>query len=177
MRRRLIFLAVTVIVAVGTVRGALAFQSSDDLSQQPPLTFGDAEAGLVSRMDAAVAAGAYSITCEPGDGSLVCMPVADADVVPALRRGETVYGRTVIGFTRGAKVADDGAARFGTTDLVCTDASGDSLHCRSVTEAEPTVRAGAEMFVFYKKLNVTFDKNGVPVGHSGEPTVPLRVTE
>jgi hypothetical protein len=177
--RRLTVLAVAVIVAVGTVRGALAFQSGD-LSQEPTVTssvLGDAQAGLTARMDAAEAAGAYSIGCEPGDGHLVCVAVADADVLAALRRGETVYGRTVIGFPGGAKVADDRGARFETTDLVCTDASGDSLHCLSVTEAEPTVRAGAETFVFYKKHNVTFDKNGNPVGHLGAATVPLRVTE
>lgn len=177
MRRRLIFLVVAAIVAVGTVRGALAFQPDDPSPPHEPTSsvLGEAQVGLDARMDRAVAAGAYSITCEPGDGRLVCVPVADADVVAALRRGETVYGRTVIGFSGGAKVADDGATRFETTDLVCTDASGDSLHCLSVTEAEPTVRAGAETFVFYKKHNVTFDKNGVPVGHLGEATVSLRV--
>jgi hypothetical protein len=167
MRRPPIVLAVVAIAAIGSVGGAFAFRSDG-----PPA---DPAQGLDALMASAEAQGAYSINCSGFGDSLACSPMKDEDVMPALRRGETVYGRTVIGFPGGAKVSSGADPRFEATDLICSDASDGSLGCSPVTRANPTVPAGAETFVFYRKHNVTFDKSGHPTGHAGAPTVPLRV--
>ena len=126
-------------------------------------------------MDQAVAAGAYSLTCEPAaEVALTCSPIRDEDVMPALRREEAVYGRTVIAFPGGADVDEDSGPTFEATDLVCADATGPEATCLPVTAAAPTVRAGADVFVFYSRHNVTLEEDGQAVSHLDAPTVPLR---
>lgn len=123
--------------------------------------------------------GPYSLACKAGvGGHLICTSVRDEDVIPALKRGETIYGRTVLGFTgpRGADPRKDSVLpTFEATDLVCGAPSGQTVNCLPVTVATPTVRAGQRTLVFYKKHNVTFSERGRTVGRPGAPTIPLRL--
>jgi hypothetical protein len=97
----------------------------------------------------------------------------DEDVIPALRRHETVYGRTVIGLPSGTAHAT--GPMLQATGLVCAGGFGKSLSCSSVAESRPTIAAGADTFVFYSKHVVTFRENGKPVGHLGPATISLQV--
>ncbi len=175
MRRPRIILVLAIVGATATiasVTGALAFGSG---KAEQPSTIPALAGGLEAQIDQAVAQGPYSITCDTtGDGVLDCSPIKDEAVIPALKRGEEVYGRTVIAFPNGgAKVDEDSGPTFDPTDLVCADGTG--MTCSPVTVAPPTVRAGAQVFAFYRKHNVTFDHDGRPVSHLDAPTVPLRV--
>lgn len=180
MRRR-IFVASATVLAVASVGGALAFaQDGPTRSAEPSISslLGDEPAGLSARMDALVESGPYSITCgSRGDGvTLSCAEMADGKVISALKRGESVYGRTVIGFPDGAD-GTDAVRTFESTDLICQAPFNGSMLCAPVTAVQPTVVGGEDTFVFYKRHNVTFDDDGVPVGHAGEATVSLRVVE
>lgn len=139
--------------------------------------FGEEPAGLSARMEQAVANGPYEIQCEAGDDpSLVCHGIRGKETHAALKRGETVYGRTVIGIPRGARLGvEDASPSFESTDLVCANRSGASLVCFPVTVMQPTIRAGADVFAFYRRHNVTFTKRGTPVGHAGDLTVSFRI--
>jgi hypothetical protein len=96
-------------------------------------------------------------------------------VIPALKRGETIYGRTVIGFPGGARAGEDEGPTFEASDLICAAAAGDSMTCRSVTAMTPTVHAGQRTLSFYKRHNVTFGEHGRMIGHLLAPTIPLQV--
>lgn len=136
---------------------------------------GEEPAGFDGRLQAAVDAGAYSITCSGHSDQLKCLPMKDEDVIPALRRGETIYGRTVLGFPTGATTAVAEEPKLEATDLMCSPSGGTVMSCAPVTTVKPTVAAGAETFVFYRKHNVTFDASGTPVSIGGTPTVSLEV--
>jgi len=97
----------------------------------------------------------------------------DEDVISALRRGEDVYGRTAIAFNGGANPAEDSGPTFEPSDLICSGVT--VLICTRVTAAVPTVRAGTDVLVFYRKHNVTFGADRRPISHLDAPTVPLRV--
>jgi hypothetical protein len=171
-RRRIVLVVTAVCAVVGSVSGALAFGSSSPNQSATPAL----REGLEAQMDQAVAEGPYSITCVPAaDGRLACSPMKDRDVIPALKRGEVVYGRTVIAFPGGAKVEKHSSPTFESTDLVCSSGTSSLLTCSPVAAALTAVRAGADVFVFYRQHNITFSKDGRPIGHLDAPTVPLRV--
>lgn len=178
MRRRLTILAIAgAALAIASVSGALAFRGTPTGSAVAGQGVIDLPGALDRDMGEAVAAGPYSVTCEAGaDSTFACSPMKDADVIPSLRRGEEVYGRTVIGFPGGANVEEDSQPTFESTDLVCAGGTGDVLRCSRVTaEAPPTVEAGADLIVFYRKHNVTFDADGRLTSHLDAPTISLQV--
>lgn len=124
-------------------------------------------------MQRAVEQGPYSITCSAvAAGRLTCAPMKDEDVIPALKRGETVYGRTVVGFPGGA--TPQSAPKLQPSDLVCASGSGVSLSCSPVNSSKASVVAGAKTFVFYMKHDVRF-KDGHPVSYLGPSTVSIPV--
>jgi hypothetical protein len=177
MRRPLIILGVIAgLAAIASVGGALALGSNSSTPRDRAAAIPPLGAGLVTQMQLAEARGPYSITCETAaDGKLTCSPIRDQDVIPALKAGNEVYGRTVIAFPGGAKVKEDSGPAFVSTDLVCSAGTNSLLMCSRVTSAVPTVRAGADVFAFYRKHDVTFDNHGQLVSHVGAPTVELRV--
>jgi hypothetical protein len=146
---------------------------------EPTITsmFGEEPIGLGARMSDAEAAAPYQIQCSAGTGaSLMCTEISGDESLAALKRGETVYGRTVIGIPGGAKAgATEAAAHFEPTDLICPERRGDSLVCFPVTQVQPTIREGVDVFAFYKRHNVTFTEKGNAVEHIGEPTISFNV--
>jgi hypothetical protein len=176
--RRLILVTSVMIIAGASVTGALALQNGSLIpSDEPTITtmFGEEPAGISARMQEAADAGPRSIACDPGEGAaLVCLRVEDAEALAALRRGETIYGRNVMGFPEGAKIGETGP-KFHSSSLVCGEPVDGLIPCLPVTAEAPTARVGQEFFVYYMRQNVTFLSDGVPVLHIGEPTVPLRV--
>ena len=179
MRRRLILVAATALIAVAGVGSALAVaRDGGAWANEPTITssvFGPAQAGLDARMADAEKDGPYAITCSPGDGeTLLCTEVKNGGTIAAIKRGKTVYGRTVVGFPGGAS-ADDAVPMFEATDLVCLDAERAPWTCLPVTVATPSVRVGEEIVVSYKKYNITVHEDGRIEDTVGEPTVSLRV--
>jgi len=176
--RRLIVVAATALIAVAGVGSALAVAwNGAPWANEPTITsvLGPAQAGLDARMADAEKDGPYAITCGPGDGeALLCTEVKNGETIAAIKRGKTVYGRTVVGFPGGAS-ADDAVPMFEATDLVCLDAERAPWTCLPVTVATPSVRVGEEIVVSYKKYNITFHENGRIEDTVGEPTVSLRV--
>jgi hypothetical protein len=166
------------IAAMASAGAVFAFQASDRPAPPSAATgsiLGDND-GLDPLMARAEARGPYSLACNSGhDERLACTPVANKDVIPALKRGETIYGRTVIGFPGGAKVGEDEGPTFEAGDLICAAAADDSMTCRSVTAYTPTVHAGQRTLSFYSRHNVTFTKDGRTIGHLLAPTIPLQV--
>jgi hypothetical protein len=176
-KRPVIFLVAAVVVAIASVGGALAFGSQNRSTSQSPTAIPTLGAALQTLMDKAQAAGPYSVTCEPNaNGKLSCAPMRDEDVIPALRSGEEVYGRTVIAFPGGADPAEDSGPMFDASDLVCSTGGGQLLDCSSVSTMAPTVQAGTQVLVVYRMHKVTFDSNGRLVSHLNAPTVSVRVT-
>jgi hypothetical protein len=145
------------------VGGAVALRNDSPAANEPTITtsFGEEQAGLNGRMQEAEQAGPYSIRCSGDGAELVCTSVADDGVIPALKNGETVYGRYVIGFRGGANPERDEG----------------QIVCAPVTEVAPTVEAGQDTFAYYKRLDVTFDENDTPVSWIGEATIPLTVVD
>jgi len=186
MRRAPILTLGMAIVALVSAGAVLAFQANDAAAPGKARAgsapgkaavgsiLGD-NAGLDPLLARAEARGPYSLSCTSAHaGSLACTPVADKDVIPALKRGETTYGRTVLGFPGGAKAGEDESQpTFEASDLICA-AAGTAMTCRSVTDAIPTVHAGQKTFSFYRQLKVTF-KRGRTIGLLDAPTIPLRV--
>jgi hypothetical protein len=187
MRRAPILLLGVAIAAMSSAGAVFAFQKeapsgrgeSAVASRTAGSVLGYEPPGLDARMARAEKNGPYSLACKAGTGShLICDSVRDEDVIPALRRGQTIYGRTVLGFTgpRGADPRKDSKLpTFEASDLVCGASSKQALDCLPVTAATPTVRAGQRTFVFYKKHNVTFTEQGRTIGVAATPTIPLRV--
>ena len=179
MRRAPILTLGMAVVALASAGAVLAFRANDAAAPAKKTTgsiLGD-NAGLDPLMARAEARGPYSLSCTSAHaGGLACTPVADKDVIPMLQRGETTYGRTVLGFPGGAKAGEDEIhPTFEATDLICAGAAGTSMTCRSVTAAIPTVHAGQQTFSFYRRQKVTFNERGKPVGLPDAPTIPLRV--
>jgi hypothetical protein len=168
-------MAIAAMVSAGAV---FAFQASDRPAPPSAATgsiLGDMD-GLDPLMARAEARGPYSLSCNSAhDESLACSAVADKDVIPALKRGETIYGRTVIGFPGGAKAGENEGPTFEASDLICAAAAGALMTCRSVTAFTPTAHAGQRTLSFYKRHNVTFNDRGRTVGHLLAPTIPLQV--
>jgi len=160
------------------VGGALALRNDSPAANEPTITtsFGEEQAGLNGRMQEAEQAGPYSIRCSGDGAELVCTSVADDDVIPALKNGETVYGRYVIGFRGGANPERE-VPTFADTDLTCGSPNEGQIVCAPVTEVAPTVEAGQDTFAYYKRLDVTFDENDTPVSWIGEATIPLTVVD
>lgn len=181
MSRTLTFIAVAAVLAAGSVGGALAFQGGGGTTSDEPMitssVFGPEPANLDAQMDSAVKDGPYSITCSPGiDAGLSCTSMPDEEVIPALKRGETVYGRTVIGFPGGAKAVEDTSEpTFEATDLVCSAGALDALECLPVTEAKPIITAGTDTFAFYRQHHVSFTADGRAIGQPTTPTISLSV--
>lgn len=120
------------------------------------------------------AAGPNTIRCDGDGATLQCTAVPDAQVIPALKAGETgLYGRTVYrAITKEA--IQRGAAMFESRELVCLDAESDGiLTCSSVGHVPPVIRSGQTLFVTYRPWNVSFDDQGVPFVRLGTPTVRL----
>ena len=178
MKRAPILTLGMAILALASAGVVLAFQANDAPAPDKAAAgsiLGD-NAGLDPLMARAEARGPYSLSCTSAHaGSLTCTPVADKDVIPALKRGETTYGRTVIGFPGGATPGEDEKGpTFEATDLICA-AAGKSITCRYVTDASPTVHAGQQTFSFYRRLKVRFNERGRTIGLPSTPTIPLRV--
>jgi len=118
-------------------------------------------------------AGPNSVRCSGAGATTTCRPIADRDVVPALRAGETIYGRTVYrSITKAA--TDRGAAIFRAGELVCgAPQHGGAMACSGVDRVQPVIRAGETLFVTYRPFNVTFDAQGIMTVHVAPPTIPL----
>jgi hypothetical protein len=136
VRRAPILILGMAVAALASAGAVFAFQASDRSAPPRAATgpiLGDMD-GLDPLMARAEARGPYSLSCNSArDESLACTPVADTDVIPALKRGETIYGRTVIGFPGGAKPGEDEGPTFEASDLICAAVAGDAVTCRSVT--------------------------------------------
>jgi len=124
------------------------------------------------RMNELAEAGPNTIRCSEEAGPVICTPVPDREVIPALKSGKSnLYGRTVYGHITAASL---GHPLFENGELVCGDLADDgSMACTSVDDVKPKIRAGESEFVTYKPYNVTFDGGGNPVGRIGEATIPL----
>lgn len=172
--RAILFLVVVAAAAGGSLAAAFAVGSGSGASDPAtPLPLGGQ---LEAQMDQAVAAGPYSITCEPAvNGTRTCSPMKDESVIPALRQGTEVWGRTVVSFSGGANAARDSGPMFNVSDLVCSEGSSTVLTCSQVTADRPSVRAGADVFTYYVKHDVTFTSDGRLISHVGAPTIPLRI--
>jgi len=161
------------------VGGAVALRNDSPAADEPTITtsFGEEQAGLNGRMQEAEQAGPYSIRCADDGAVLACTSVADGDVIPALKNGETIYGRYVIGFRGGANPERDEVPTFADTDLTCGPLDESQILCSPVTQVAPTVEAGQDTFAYYKRLDVTFDEDDTPVSWIGRATIPLTVVE
>lgn len=179
MRRQLLFLVTGILIAVASVAGVFALRAhatGPDQSTNDSSLLGPAPANLDAQMNSAAAAGPNSITCDPGYGvNLVCTQVSDGSVIAALKRGDVVYGRTVIGFPSGANLQNE-RPTFESSDLVCRNGSADGLDCTTAGTMQPTVASGTGALAFYKRYDVTFTPEGRVIGHASAPTIPLRVT-
>ena len=157
-------------MAPGAVVGK---QADDSISVQGRLT---PAAQLEIRKATELAnSGPNSIRCEGSGATVSCSAVLDRDVIPALKAGETLYGRTVY---RSIPTTERTPQLFQVGELVCgsTDAKG-AMSCSRVERVQPVIRSDETMFVTYKPYNVTFDEQGGMTGHLVTPTVRLvRVT-
>jgi hypothetical protein len=115
-------------------------------------------------------AGPNSIRCAGTGAMLTCTPVPDADVVQALKSGDTLYGRTVYRGIRDATIDD--APLFESGELVCGDAKRGTIICSRVDHVPPVIAVGESFFVTYKPYHVTFE-NGTMRERAGRPIVPL----
>jgi len=179
--RRFVVLGSAMIAASALGGGALAFQigGAQAPSDEPIITgeFGEERAGLSARVEAAADAGPNSVTCEPGQGeTLVCTEISDEEAIEAVIDGQTAYARNVISFGTGAQVNESHIPLFESSALVCGEPAAGAMQCLPVTVAEPTIEAGADVFVYYQRMDVTLLEDGTPVFHSGEATVTLNVT-
>jgi hypothetical protein len=131
---------------------------------------------LSSNMQKAADAGADEIQCEPGAGeALICTEIKGKAALAALRRGETVYGRSVLGMPRGADPKYNSTPQFESDSLVCDESDG-VITCVPMSVEAPTAQAGQEVFVYYDNFGkVTFTKRGTPVMYMGQLTIPLHV--
>lgn len=124
------------------------------------------------RAYAALGAGPSSITCAPTKDVLRCSPVADSQVVAALKAGTDVYGRTAItGVTAGGnvpKVEADG--------LSCGPVASDgSIECRPVTQVAPPVLPSSDVVIYYDHFDVTFEGSHMVSAAGPRLTVPVAV--
>jgi hypothetical protein len=144
-------------------------------SREPVASFTDDD--LRQAMDEATEAGPNSIKCSRvARARLTCNEIPDGEVASAVRRGDPIYLRMVLGFTDGADAERDSVPTFERSDLICDSGVGGSLSCQRVTVAPPTVRVGQRLFVFYRWNQVTFDDaEGTIISQTSEPTIPLRV--
>ncbi len=177
--RRLMLIASLALVAGVLVSAALATRDDGSHpSDEPTITtlFGEEPVGLSRRMSDADEAGPASISCGPGLGDmLICTAVGDEDALAALKHGETIYGRNVMGFPKGATTEHNSIPVFESTALVCGELVEGSIPCMPMTASEPTARVGQDVFAYYVKQNVTFTEGGTTVSHIGELTIPLHV--
>jgi hypothetical protein len=134
-------------------------------------------AHLSSNMQKAAEAGAEEIQCEPGDGeALICTEVGGKEALAALRRGETVYGRNVLGMPKGADPKYNSTRQFESDSLVCDESDG-VITCIPMAVEAPTAEAGQEVFVYYIKFDVRFTDKGDPVQYVRSLEYPLRVVD
>lgn len=170
-----------IVVGVFVVGGAFADESGPDLapSDEPTITtlFGEEPAGLGGRMTAAADAGPSSLSCEPGEGeALTCVAVGDEEALAALKRGETLHGRNVMGFRGGATTADNSIPVFESTALVCHESAEGSISCMPMTAEAPTAVVGQDTFVYYvQQKDVLFTESGTSISRIGDLTIPLVV--
>lgn len=123
-------------------------------------------------MQVAADAGPNSVRCTGSGAIMACTVVPDKEVIPALKGGEELYGRTVYGNLE--KGIASGNALFASDELVCASAASDgTIACSPAGKVQPAIPAGETIFVTYAPYNATVDKRGNVVGRSGIPTVPL----
>jgi hypothetical protein len=152
--------------------GAVA-ESAGDGASQISGKLGPEEAAEMKRAADLEGAGPNSLRCEGTGANMTCTPVPDSEVIPALKNGDELYGRTIYsGIEQG--MIDRQQPFFEAGELVCRDPGVDgTMSCSRVDAVQPTIERGGTLFVTYKPYNVTFDDEGNPVGHMANPTVPL----
>jgi fermentation-respiration switch protein FrsA (DUF1100 family) len=175
--RRLALLATALVVAGATVGGALAIEYVGLHQPDEPTEttlFGEEPVGMDRRMQAAMDAGPAVITCNPATGAaLVCTEVAGEDVAAARNQGETLYGRSVIAFPKGASA--DKPPMLNRDSLICAEPVAGAMACLPVTAEVPTVRAGQELLVHYIRQVVEVSGDGSETMYVGELSVPVTV--
>lgn len=117
-------------------------------------------------------AGPQSITCSDEGRNSRCSPIQDAEALSALRRGATIYQRTVHGGIT-QRAIDARMPFFAADDIVCDAQNPDgTMMCTGVTARPPSLGSGQSTIITYRLLHVTF-KDGQPVERPLPATVPL----
>lgn len=131
-------------------------------------------AAEATRAEDLAEAGPYTLRCDGGAEALRCAPVPDAEVVPALRRGDqALYGRTVHFGIPWAAI-ENRIPLLASDDLVCEGPASDgTMLCARAEDAKPTMPAGETTFVSYVPLRVTFVGERMIGQELGRLTVPL----
>lgn len=184
MRRRYVVIAalglsILIVAPALGLRGILASQRTEriDRPDKPTVTtfFGVEPANLSADMQKAADAGAEEIQCEPGEGeTLTCTEVGGEEALAAVRRGETVYGRNVLGMPQGADPKYNSRPKFEEGSLVCKQVEG-AITCVPMSVQTPTVEEGQQVFAYYDKFDVEFGKDGQVVMHGAPLKYPLHV--
>jgi hypothetical protein len=133
-----------------------------------PLT--DEAAAEAARIDRLAQAGPESVSCDASAGVRTCVAVPDQRVVPSLKAGARLYGRTVYGSI--SKGIAAGAPLLESEDLVCDDVTfSGSFRCTPVGEQALAIPAGQEMLVVYRRYRATFRADGAMVSERPSPSV------
>ena len=130
-------------------------------------------AAEVERAEALANTFPASLRCSGDAMRLNCTAVPDSDVIPALRRGEPIYARRLYGGIR-REIIENQVPYFTADEFVCDgQITGGTMRCTSVAVRRPEIAPSQTSFVTYKLFDVTFDREGNPVGHEvfEQPTV------
>lgn len=148
--------------------GRVEVRSDGRLVFHGPLT--DEAAAEATRIDRLAQAGPESVSCDASAGVRTCVAVPDQRVIPSLKAGARLYGRTVYGSI--SKGIAAGAPLLEPEDLVCDDvASAGRFRCAPVGEKALAIPAGQEMLVVYRRYRVAFRDGGGMVSQRPSPSV------
>lgn len=147
----------------------LEARADGSLSFTGPLT--DEAAAEAKHINEISEAGPGVVSCTGSGNQVACAPVAEEAVIPALNRGQELYGRTVYGDVSNA--VGRGVPVLERDDLVCGPITGPAITCSPAGKVQPTIEAGQKTFVVYRLYRATFDAQGRMSLGRAAPEVPL----
>jgi hypothetical protein len=165
-----IFVSAAVITG-GAIAAKHAFSRSHDtrnaigwrLAAPPSI-----DPAVQDRGSALLSAGPGHLSCAGSTGAaLTCTPIADPDVLDAVKNGVKVYQRSV---RFGIPPASRSKPLFDSDEILCAPSTQAALHCVSVISQRPSLDSNGDV-VTYSPLNVKYDGTTPVVQAPGNPTV------